>query len=100
MMRLVPKAQSKLIEYVELFQGSVESAAVYGRELAKWVLLTRASAVVLAHNHPSGDPNPSSADICLTGRLKQTLDNIEVKLLLRTRVTPPAPAMALRIEPS
>lgn len=71
----------KLIEYVELFHGTTEYCAVHLREVLKWVLASRATNVVVAHNHPSGNPAPSGADICLTGRLKQALADIGVQLL-------------------
>jgi DNA repair protein RadC len=48
---------------------------------SKWVINTRAFAVMVAHNHPSGDPEPSSADRLVTRRLRDALALIEVKLL-------------------
>jgi DNA repair protein RadC len=71
----------RLIEYVELFHGSVESASIYPREVVKWVVATRASEVVIAHNHPSGISEPSPADRIVTLRLSHALTLIEVKLL-------------------
>jgi DNA repair protein RadC len=73
--------QHRLIEYVELFHGSVDGASIYPREVVKWVLTTRAFAVMVAHNHPSGDPKPSQADRLVTRRLRDALALIEVKLL-------------------
>jgi DNA repair protein RadC len=73
--------QRRLIEYVELFQGSVGSASIYPREVVKWVVATRAFEVVVAHNHPTGNSEPSLADRVLTTRLNHTLSLIEVKLL-------------------
>jgi DNA repair protein RadC len=71
----------RLIEYVELFHGSVDGASIYPREVVKWVLTTRAFAVMVAHHHPSGDPTPSQADRVVTRRLRDALALIEVKLL-------------------
>jgi DNA repair protein RadC len=71
----------RLIEYVELFQGCVDSASIYPREVVKWVIATRAFEVVIAHNHPSGDPEPSQADRMVTARLRQALSLIDVKLM-------------------
>jgi DNA repair protein RadC len=71
----------RLIEYVELFHGSVDGTSIYSREVVKWVLNTRAFAVMVAHNHPSGDPMPSQADRLVTRRLRDALALIEVKLL-------------------
>lgn len=73
--------QKRLIEYVELFHGSVDSSGVYPREVVKWVINTRAFAVMIAHNHPSGDPTPSQADRLVTRKLRDALALIEVKLL-------------------
>jgi DNA repair protein RadC len=72
--------QNRLIEYVELFHGSVDGASIYPREVVKWVISTRAFAVMVAHNHPSGDPDPSAADRLVTRRLRDALALIEVRL--------------------
>jgi len=71
----------RLIEYVELFEGTINQAAVYPREVARAALLRNAAAVIVAHNHPSGDPRPSEADIMLTRRLDRALALIEIRLL-------------------
>jgi len=71
----------RLIEYVELFEGTINQAAVYPREVARAALLRNAAAVIVAHNHPSGDPRPSESDIVLTRRLDRALALIEIRLL-------------------
>lgn len=73
--------QHKLIQSEELFRGTVDGCSVYPREIAKRVLETNASAVILVHNHPSGNPEPSSNDERLTRRVKSALDLIDVRLL-------------------
>jgi len=73
--------QHKLIEYVEMFQGTIDGAAVYPREVAKAALRLNAAAVIFAHNHPSGNPEPSSADISITKRLKDALGLLDVRAL-------------------
>ena len=73
--------QRRLIEYVELFHGCVDSASVYPREVLKWVVATRASEVLIAHNHPSGNAEPSPADRMCTLRLSHALGLIDVKLM-------------------
>jgi DNA repair protein RadC len=78
---LLLDSNRKLIEYVELFHGTTEYVSVHIREVLKWMVATRASHVVVAHNHPSGNSAPSSADICFTGRIKQALAHIDVQLL-------------------
>jgi DNA repair protein RadC len=70
-----------LIEYVELFEGTLDGAAVYPREVVQLVLRKRACAVTFVHNHPSGHSDPSWADRLLTRRLKEALALIEVKVI-------------------
>lgn len=64
-----------------LFKGTIDGAAVYPREIVRRALQLNAAACVAVHQHPGGDPTPSQADIALTGRLKQTLALIDVRLL-------------------
>lgn len=61
--------------------GTIDSASVYPREIARDALLCNAKAVILSHNHPSGDLNPSNADKEITGRIKQALDLFDIRLL-------------------
>ena len=74
-------AKHQLIQYVEMFRGSIDSASVYPREVVKEALHCNAAAVIFAHNHPSGNPEPSQADKTLTQRLKEALMLIEVRSL-------------------
>jgi len=74
-------AQNRLISTEELFRGTLTQTSVYPREVVKRALINNAGAVILAHNHPSGVTEPSSADIALTSTLKQALALIEVKVL-------------------
>lgn len=74
-------AQNRLIEYDELFRGSLTQTSVYPREVVKSALSRNAAAVILAHNHPSGVAEPSRADEALTATLKQALALIDVKVL-------------------
>lgn len=69
------------IEFVELFRGTIDGAAVYPREVVKEVLKRNAAAVIFAHNHPSGDPEPSRCDEAITKRLVDALKTIEVRVL-------------------
>ncbi|MCG6200031.1 RadC family protein [Psychromonas antarctica] len=73
--------QNQLLEYRELFYGTVDSASVYPREVVKAVMAANASAVIFAHNHPSGIAEPSEADKRITVRLKQALALIDVRVL-------------------
>ena len=61
--------RNRLIADEVLGEGTVDHAPVYPREVARRALELHASAMVVAHNHPSGDPNPSSADVEMTRRL-------------------------------
>ena len=71
----------RLIDYVELFQGTIDGAEVHPREVVRAVLRLNAAAVLVAHNHPSGDAEPSAADRAVTARLKQALALVDVRLL-------------------
>lgn len=64
-------SQHQLIEDRIEFVGTIDSAAVYPREIAKRCLEVNAAAVILCHNHPSGNLEPSQADIRLTGKSKE-----------------------------
>lgn len=74
-------AQHRLIHYEDLFVGTLDGAAVYPREVVMGALRQRATAVILAHNHPSGVLTPSEADRRITRRLKDALALIDVRVL-------------------
>ena len=59
----------RIIGYHEVSRGTLDTALVHPREVFKAVILANAAAIILAHNHPSGDPTPSVADVTLTERL-------------------------------
>ena len=71
----------RVIRYEEMFHGTVNEAKIYPREVVRRSLQLNASAVIFAHNHPSGDSTPSSADKMITERLKFALAAIDVKIL-------------------
>ena len=71
----------RLIEYVELFQGTIDGAEVHPREVVRQALRCNAAAVIVAHNHPSGTTDPSAADRAVTARLKQALALVDVRML-------------------
>ena len=73
--------QNGVLAYEILFQGTIDCAAVYPREIVKAVLVNNAAAVILAHNHPSGIPEPSIADQKITNRIIQALQTIDVRVL-------------------
>ncbi len=78
---LMLDAQNRLIEYVELFRGTVTQASVYPREVVKESLARNAAALILVHNHPSGVADPSRADEHLTRTLKAALALVDVRVL-------------------
>jgi DNA repair protein RadC len=80
--------QNRLIALEELFQGTLTQTSVYPREVVLRALHNQASAVVLAHNHPSGTVQPSRADEMLTQTLKTTLALIDVRVLDHIIVAP------------
>ncbi len=65
----------------ELFRGTIDNTTVYPREVVKQALARNAAAVILAHNHPSGVPEPSEADRLITHRIRSALELIDVRLL-------------------
>lgn len=71
----------RALGFEELFQGSIDGAEVHPRVLVERALAQGASAVIVGHNHPSGNPEPSSADRAVTVRLKQALALVDVRLL-------------------
>jgi len=72
--------RNEIIEMEELFQGSLTSSVVYPREVIKKVLKMNAAAVIFIHNHPSGNPNPSSEDITITKKLVDAAKTIDVQV--------------------
>jgi len=61
--------------------GTIDSATIHPREVVKAALRWNASAVVFAHNHPSGEPEPSAADRAITRQLKEALTLVDVRVL-------------------
>ncbi|WP_444943189.1 DNA repair protein RadC [Microbulbifer sp. ZKSA006] len=74
-------SQHRVIAFEELFEGTLNAANVYPREVVQQALLKGAAAVILAHNHPSGVSEPSQADIWITERLTQALELVDIKVL-------------------
>ncbi|AFU99714.1 RadC family protein [Simiduia agarivorans] len=73
--------QHRLIKFLSLFEGTLDGAAVYPREVVQAVINHRAAAVIFAHNHPSGVAEPSQADIAITHRLREALALVDVRVL-------------------
>ena len=71
----------RLIEYEELFRGTIDGASVHPREVVRRALRANAAAVIFAHNHPSGVAEPSQSDLRITQRLKDALSLVDVRVL-------------------
>lgn len=71
----------RLISIQDLFHGGIDGCEVHPRVVVKRALELNAAAVILGHQHPSGEPEPSSADRALTARLKQALALVDIRLL-------------------
>lgn len=74
-------AQHRLLAVERLFSGTIDGANVYPRIVLQRALALNSAAVILAHNHPSGNPDPSAADRAITTRLKEALGLVDVRLL-------------------
>lgn len=83
-------SQHRLIALEEMFRGSLTATAVYPREVVLRALHHQAGAVVLAHNHPSGQVQPSGADRSLTQTLQAALALVDVRVLDHVIVAPGA----------
>lgn len=73
--------QHTLIQTDVLFTGTLNQTAVYPREVLKRAIELNAAAVILAHNHPSGHPEPSAADKALTRKLQHLLGEVDIRVL-------------------
>jgi DNA repair protein RadC len=78
---LMLDSRHRVIVFEELFRGTLDGASVYPREVVKLALEHNAAALILVHNHPSGDPEPSMADRNLTTKLQDALNLVGVRTL-------------------
>ncbi len=78
---LMVDSKHRVLAFKELFRGTLDAASVYPREVVKLCLEHNAAAVILVHNHPSGDPEPSQADLTLTRKLKDALILVDIRTL-------------------
>jgi DNA repair protein RadC len=74
-------SHNRVVDYVEMFRGTVSQTSVYPREVVRDALLRNSSALVLVHNHPSGVSQPSRADENLTQAIKQAAALVDVRVL-------------------
>ena len=71
----------RVIAFDEIFRGTIDGASVHPRDVVKLALARNAAAVILAHNHPSGIAEPSQADEMITGRLRDALALVDIRVL-------------------
>ncbi|QXI15916.1 RadC family protein [Pseudomonas hamedanensis] len=74
-------SKHQVLNFEALFRGSIDNTSVHPREVVKRALANNAAAVILCHNHPSGNTDPSQADRLLTKRLQKALELIDVRVL-------------------
>ncbi|MFA0568241.1 DNA repair protein RadC [Vibrio kagoshimensis] len=73
--------QNRVIKDEVLFEGTIDAASVYPREVVKRALYHNAASLILAHNHPSGVAEPSNADRRITRRLSDALELVDIQIL-------------------
>lgn len=78
---LLLDTKHRVIGFRELFRGTLDGASLYPLDMVKIALEHNAAAVILVHNHPSGDPEPSQADRILTTTLKNAFNMIGTRIL-------------------
>lgn len=71
----------RALAFEEMFRGTLDGTEVHPREVVRRALAHNAAAVMVGHNHPSGNPEPSPADRTVTQRLRAALDMVDVRLL-------------------
>lgn len=71
----------RAIAFEEMFRGTIDGAEVHPREVVRRALGHNAAALIVGHNHPSGNGEPSAADRAITARLKQSLALVDIRLL-------------------
>ena len=74
-------ARHRIRRQREIYVGTMNTALVSTRDIVRFTLLERATAIVVYHNHPSGDPSPSNEDIAFTKKLQQSLATVDIELV-------------------
>jgi DNA repair protein RadC len=83
--------KQQLIKIATVSQGSVNESIAHPREIFKPVIVHSAYSFVMVHNHPSGDPSPSDADLRLTRRINEASRILQINLLDHVIIGAPAP---------
>jgi DNA repair protein RadC len=84
---LLLNSQNMSIGYAKLSQGGIQGTVMDPRLVAHYAVKCLASAVIIAHNHPSGALKPSEADLTLTKKINSGLDLLDIKLLDHVIIT-------------
>jgi DNA repair protein RadC len=69
------------MQFVKLYQGSVSSSQVRVGEVFRQAIIEQASSIIIAHNHPSGDPTPSPDDVAVTRAIVQAGKLLDIDVL-------------------
>jgi len=78
---IILNSQRQVVGYTEVSRGILDTALIHPRECFRVAILQNASAIIIAHNHPSGDPEPSREDIAVTKRLAKAGDVLGIRVL-------------------
>jgi DNA repair protein RadC len=84
---LLLNINNQTIGYAKISQGGVASTVVDVKIIAKYVVDSLATGIILAHNHPSGNLNPSSSDISITSKVKEAMKLFDVQVVDHIIVT-------------
>lgn len=79
--------KNRIIAWEQVSKGTVNATPVFPREILARALKLEAASIILAHNHPGGDPTPSAEDIILTRRIEETASGLDIRLLDHLVVT-------------
>ncbi|MBC15869.1 MAG: hypothetical protein CL942_02330 [Desulfovibrio sp.] len=80
-------SKNRVIAWEQVSKGTVNATPVFPREIMATALRLEAVSIILAHNHPGGDPRPSSEDILLTARIQETAQALDIRVLDHLVVT-------------
>lgn len=80
-------SRNRVIAWEQVSKGTVNATPVFPREIMATALRLEAVSIILAHNHPGGDPTPSAEDVLLTERIRETAQGLDIRVLDHLIVT-------------